>query len=161
MFCTNCGCRLETGDNFCGKCGRAIKISLTPKADFVEHHEREYKPLPQAPVEPAPTYQPSVSPIKQSKDEKKKAKLMIFKKILEEQSGKEVSEAELNESESWLRQYADVVRDIAIEKAKRDNKLEQNPKTATRWREKATAVQFAVIPYLAKRSGTTNTALSV
>lgn len=129
MFCTKCGNNLGVEDNFCGKCGKAVENSYTPKSHTVENRQVEHKTLPEVPVEPAPVYEAPARPIRQSKQEKTETKLKAdLKKILEEKSGKEVTEAELNEAEWWLKQYADIVWDVAVEEAKRSKKLEQNPK---------------------------------
>ncbi len=51
-----------------------------------------------------------------------------LKDILEKHAGREVTESELNESEFWLKQYAEVMYDIGLTEWKRKEKLKEFPK---------------------------------
>lgn len=131
MFCTNCGNNLDAGDNFCGKCGKTIHHQPAYKPDPVE--QRVTEPVYKEPVVEREPYVPPVAPITRKsseiKQQKKREKLTAeLKALLEESAGREVTESELNESEMWLRGYADVMYKIGIEGLKREEKLKQNPK---------------------------------
>lgn len=131
MFCTNCGYNLETGDKFCGQCGKAVRVSPVSKPSL----EPENVPvkMPSKPIlKETPPYIPPVIPknkTSEAKRQKTQEKLKAeLKEILEKSAGREVSESELNESEFWLKQYADLMYRIYQTDQERQQKLKENPK---------------------------------
>jgi predicted amidophosphoribosyltransferase len=75
MFCTNCGNKTNTEDNFCGNCGKAIKRTSVSE---VERPSPKVEPRPTPPVYKEleyvpPPIQPSRRNIQsEAKAEKKK-----------------------------------------------------------------------------------------
>jgi hypothetical protein len=134
MFCTNCGNNLGTDDRFCGNCGNAVRVLHTLKPDLannnVEIGKSNYK---EEVVKTTPAYQPPARPIIRkssgNKETKTKEELRAdLKKILEKKHKREITESELNESESWLTRYAEMMLGFAETQWKRDQKLKDNPK---------------------------------
>ncbi len=125
MFCTNCGNNLESGDNFCGKCGKAVRSAQASKIE---------PPVFQKPViNKEPEYTPPITPArnktKEAKAEKKREEQRAeLRKILEKEQGREITDQELFESEHWLRNYAELMLDLYIKDEERKKKLEENPK---------------------------------
>ena len=62
MFCTNCGNKTNTEDNFCGNCGKAIKHISVPE---VEKPSLKIESRPTPPIYKEPEYVPQ--PIQHSR----------------------------------------------------------------------------------------------
>jgi hypothetical protein len=128
MFCTNCGNKLNQGDNFCGKCGTAVRSEPAPKIDIPMAKIERPAPSEFTP-EPAPTYRPPIRKSAELKADKKREKLRAdLKVLLEKDRGREITDAELNQSEMWLRGYADLMWDLGLKEMERQKKLKENPK---------------------------------
>lgn len=133
MFCTNCGQTLESNDNFCGQCGKAVRRAKVPQ--MAQTQIRKEQPTYQAPSAPRQPEYVSPQPIPprnktaESKAEKKREEMRAeLKELLENERGREITNQELLESESWLRGYAEVILDAYLEDKDRQKKLEENPK---------------------------------
>lgn len=131
MFCTNCGNKLGSGDNFCGKCGTAIhrsamQVDESPAIKFE-------KPRPEPITRSAPIYEPPVQLVKRktsdAKEEEKKQKLRAeLKVLLEKRKGKEVTDEEVLEAEINLTGLARLMLKFARTDWERKQKLKANPK---------------------------------
>ena len=55
MFCTNCGNKTHTEDNFCGNCGKAIQRTSIPE---VERPSPKIESRPTPPIYKEPEYIP-------------------------------------------------------------------------------------------------------
>lgn len=133
MFCTNCGSNLQNKDNFCGKCGKAVrsaKSSEISRPEIKTEQQIFEKPIITKQPEYTPTtIIPSRNKTRESKDEKKREKHRAeLKVLLEKEQGREVTDQELFEAEHWLRGYAELMLDLGIKEAERQEKLKQNPK---------------------------------
>jgi len=133
MFCTNCGNKLNSGDNFCGKCGRAVSVQGVERIKSVPE-KIERPTFNKEPIVDTPKYTPP--PISQSrnkttelKSEKRREELRAeLRKLLEKQYKREITNTELFEAEHWLRGYAEFVGDFGVKEYKRQEKLKENPK---------------------------------
>jgi hypothetical protein len=129
MFCTSCGNKLESDDKFCGQCGKAVRVQPVRKPDI--EPERIPEKIPKEPILKEPYIPPIVSKHIpsgtkwQKAEEKRKAELKV---LLEKSAGREVTDSELNESEFWLKQYADLIYRIYQTDQRRQEKLKENPK---------------------------------
>lgn len=129
MFCTNCGKQLNYGDNFCGHCGKAI--SKTPERRVIHENVESEPEKPRAYSSPKFEEVRAEQPLPKHRHEKKNftdKHREELKKILEKNSGKEVSDQEVADAEIWLRNYASLMLNIAESQWKKDQKLKQNPK---------------------------------
>ncbi len=133
MFCTHCGNNLESIDNFCGKCGKAVRSAQAPKIEQLQ--AKTEPPAYQKPIiHKQPEYTPppitlSRNKTKEAKTEKKREELRAeLKVLLEKEQGREITDQELFESENWLRGYAELMLDLGIKEAQRQEKLIENPK---------------------------------
>lgn len=132
MFCTNCGNKTHTEDNFCGNCGKAIqRISVSE----VEKPSPKIEPKYTPPVYKEPVYTPPpVQPSRRNsqsdaKAEKKKEEHKEeLRKLLEKERGHEITDHELFEADIWLTNYAKIMYDFAKTDFQRKTKLEENPK---------------------------------
>jgi hypothetical protein len=132
MFCTNCGNKTHTEDNFCGNCGKVIKRTSVAE---VEKPSPKTEPRPTTPTykEPEyapPTTQPSRRKIQsdakaEKKNDERKEEL---RELLEKERGHEITDHELFEADLWLTNYAKILYDFAKTDFKRKTKLEENPK---------------------------------
>lgn len=134
MFCTNCGQSLETGDNFCGECGKAIRHIQSSAIEKLEIKATKQPVFQRPVVKRQPEYIqpqsiPRFSKTKESKAEKEKEESRAeLRKLLEKQEGREVTDQELFEAEHWLTGYAKLVYDMALKEHERKKKLDENPK---------------------------------
>lgn len=129
MFCTNCGNKTNSEDNFCGNCGKAIK--RIPVSEVEEKPSPKIEPKPTPPVYKEPEYIPprphnNKDDIKAEK--KKEERKEDLRKILEKEKGREVTDHELFEADLWLTNYAKLIYDCAQTEFQRKKKLEENPK---------------------------------
>jgi hypothetical protein len=123
---------LESEDNFCGKCGKAVRRAETTE---LEKPKTLSKPvIENVPKQPIPEYTPPPAiPLRnksnESKDQKKReAHMAELRKMLEKEQGREISDQELFEAEHWLTSYAELMLDLGIKEVKRQDKLKENPK---------------------------------
>lgn len=133
MFCTQCGNNLESIDNFCGKCGKAVPLAQSSETEKPQH--KTEPPVIEKPVtEPRKEYNPPPVIPRRSKTaeataEKNKEELREdLRKLLEKEQGKEVSDQDLFEAEHWLTGFARLLLDLGVKEAQRNKKLEANPK---------------------------------
>ncbi len=132
MFCTNCGNKTNTGDNFCGKCGKAIKRDSVSE---IERPSPRIEPRPTPPIRkepeyvPPPIHHPPRNLQSEAKAEKKREERKEeLRKILEKERGREITDQELFDAEHWLTNYAKLMYDLAQTDFRRKKKLEENPK---------------------------------
>lgn len=131
MFCTNCGNKTNTEDNFCGNCGKAIKRTVVSE---VEKPSPKIETRPTPPVYKEPEYTPPIQQPRRSnqsdaKAEKKKEEHKEeLRKILEKEQGREITDHELFEADLWLTNYAELIYDCAKTDFQRKKKLDENPK---------------------------------
>lgn len=133
MFCTNCGNGLQTEDNFCGQCGKAIRHAqtsiMTQVQTKTEQPAYQEPPVPRQPDYSPPPIKPSHNRIAESKTEKKREEMRAdLKVLLEKEQQREVADQELFEAEHWIRGYAEVIADIAKEEYHRQERLKESPK---------------------------------
>mgnify|MGYP000629682061 CR=1 FL=1 len=132
MFCTNCGNNLEVEDNFCGRCGTAVRRA--DPANTVRPPVKVVGPtVPRPAIDRQPEYTPPIAPPHtksvEVKSEKEKEKLRAdLKVLLEKKQGREITEQELSDTEHWLRRWAEIAYDSYMEDKRREKKLEANPK---------------------------------
>lgn len=132
MFCTNCGNNLEIRDNFCGKCGSAVRVVKSsemkieqPKTSQTVSQEPLIKKQPEYTVPSNPFRNKTSETKEEKKRDEQRADLRI---ILEKERGREVADQELFEAEHWLRGYAELILDLYLKDDGRKKKLEENPK---------------------------------
>ncbi len=132
MFCTNCGNKTHTEDNFCGNCGKAIQRTSVLE---VERPSPKVEPKQRLPIYkeskyvPPTTQYPRRNSQSDAKAEKKKEEGKEgLRKLLEEERGHEIADQELFEANLWLTNYAKLVYDCALTDLERKKKLEENPK---------------------------------
>jgi len=132
MFCTNCGNKTHTEDNFCGKCGKAIQRTNVSE---VEKPSPKIESKPTAPIYKEPEYVPT--PIQHSRrnsqsdakaEKKKEERKEELRNLLEKERGREITDQELFESDLWLTNYAKLVYNCVQTDFQRKKKLEENPK---------------------------------
>jgi hypothetical protein len=132
MFCTNCGNKTHTEDNFCRNCGKAIqRISVSeikkpsPKIESkptpLIYKEPEYVPPT---IEHSHRNSQSDAKAEKKKEERKEE----LRKLLEKERGHEITDHELFEADLWLTNYAKIIYDCAQTDFQRKKKLEENPK---------------------------------
>jgi hypothetical protein len=132
MFCTNCGNKTNTEDNFCGKCGMSIKRTST--VSEAEKPFPKIEPRPTPPIYKEPEYIPP--PIQQSRsvkseekaEKKKEERKEELRVLLEKERGHEITDHELFEADLWLTNYAKLMYDFAKTDFLRKEKLKENPK---------------------------------
>ena len=131
MFCTNCGNKLDQGDNFCGNCGKGRNHVISPESENLA-------PKVVAPVisesvtkqeaQFIPPVTTSRNKTAEAKAEKRREELRSeLKRIMEKERKREVTDSELFEAENWMRGYASLLLDLGVKEAKLQKKLEQNP----------------------------------
>lgn len=129
MFCTNCGKKLEVSYNFCGKCGRDVRVAQVEIPEVKSELPVYQKPIIHTQPEHTPPIAPRRNKTAEAKSEEKREELRAeLKKLLEKKQGREATDQELFEAEHWLRGYAELMLDLGIKEAKRQKKLEANPK---------------------------------
>ncbi len=132
MFCTNCGNKTHTEDNFCGNCGKAIQRTSVSE---IEKPSPKIESKPTPPIYKKPEYTPptpqpsrrnsqSDEKIEKKKEERKEE----LRKLLEKERGREITDHELFEADLWLTNYAKIIYDFAKTDFQRKTKLEENPK---------------------------------
>lgn len=132
MFCTNCGNKTHTEDNFCGNCGKAIQRVAVSE---VEKQSPKIEPKYTPPVYKEPVYTPPpVQPSRRNSqsdakaEKKKEERKEELRKLLEKERGREITDHELFEADLWLTNYAKIMYDFAQTDFRRKRKLEENPK---------------------------------
>lgn len=132
MFCTNCGNKTHSEDNFCGNCGKVIKRNhvlevekpsprIQPRPTPPTYKETEYVPPP---IQPSRRNVQNEAKTEKKKEERKEE----LRKILEKERGHEITDHELFETDLWLTNYAKLMYDFAKTDFLRKEKLKENPK---------------------------------
>lgn len=132
MFCTNCGNKLNSDDNFCGKCAKSIRNSYNSTPEHkISKIESSITTGPA--TKPVSSYTPPVNSRTEKREDakanKKKEELRAeLIKIMEKNEGREITESELTEAEINLTGFAELMWDFYQRDKKREAKLKENPK---------------------------------